>query len=309
MSSDARHTGFALEETTISTIHQAIQRRELTVHYDGPTTGPVRLSVGPGITGESGKAFDQDPQEAGQQSFALGFVQARSVVELLEGNTGAGAALLGRFGYTLEREGAGGRLGVWDFGTPDEPERVRDIRTGYPTAMALIPGYSLPATGAADGACVRENLLAVFTGHANEPKYLQLGRIEGSQITLGRRLVLSGGASDEDGRPSVAEGVTQAESLSQIVKAKWSPPFLGYFELGADVTSIRLLNLAAFRRAELARGSIGRFTELVPGSPDRVETPGFPGLDANNDGDYCDVGDQWPVPDKSPLVAPGLVIS
>ncbi|MDH4381918.1 MAG: amidase [Gammaproteobacteria bacterium] len=31
MSSDARHTGFALEETTISTIHQAIQRRELTV--------------------------------------------------------------------------------------------------------------------------------------------------------------------------------------------------------------------------------------------------------------------------------------
>ena len=30
MRSDARHTGFALEETTIGTIHQAIQRRELT---------------------------------------------------------------------------------------------------------------------------------------------------------------------------------------------------------------------------------------------------------------------------------------
>lgn len=273
------------------------ERREITVYYDGPTTGPVRLSVGPGITGESGKAFDQDPQEAGQQSFALGFVQARSVVELLEGNTGAGAALLGRFGYTLEREGTGGRLGVWDFGTPDEPERVRDIRTGYPTAMALIPGYTLPAAGAADGACVRENLLAVFTGHANEPKYLQLGRIQGSQITLGRRLVLSGGASDEDGRPSVDEGVTQAESLSQIVKAKWDPPYLGYFELGADVTSVKLINLHAFRRVEQRGGSLDGFGDATDGT------------DANGDGDFCDPGDVVPSPDRSPLTPPGMAFS
>ncbi len=273
------------------------ERRELTVHYDGPTTGAVGFAVGPGITGESGKAFDQDPEEAEQQPFAMGFVQARSVEELLEGNTGAGAALLGRFGYTLEREGSGGRLGVWDFGTPDEPERVRDIRTGYPTAMALIPGYTLPSVSGTAGDCVRENLLAVFTGHANEPKYLQLGRIDGSQIILGGRLLLSGGGSDGEGRPSVAEGVTQAESLSQIVKAKWDPPYLGYFELGADVTSVKLINLHAFRRVEQRGGRLDGFTQ------------GTDGTDANGDGDFCDAGDVVPSPDRSPLTPPGMAFS
>ncbi len=222
------------------------------------------------------------------------------MVELLEGETGAGAALLGRFGYTLERDGSGGRLGVWDFATPAEPVRVRDIKIGYPTAMALIPGYSLPPalnSEELEEPCVLENLLAVFTGHANEPKYLQLGRIQGSQIQLGRRLIMSGGATDGAGHPSVAEGVSGAASLSQIVKAKWDPPYLGYFELGADVTSVKMINLHAWRRVEQSRGRLDGFGA------------GADGFDANGDGDFCDSGDLQAMPDRDPLITPGMSFS
>jgi hypothetical protein len=299
---------------TLRRVTASGDRREITVFYDGAVTGPVKLTVGPGVQGESGASFDQDGELAGAQAFAMEFTQASGPAVSFEGNVGAGVVMQGRFAYALERQGTAGTLKVLDLVDPTEPEELRTVNVGYPTAMALIPDHSLPGavsrtTGVEAPPCETGNWLALFTGHANEPKYLQLGRLGNGRVQFGPRLVLSGGGSDEDGQPSVIEGVTTTESLSQIVKAKWSPPFLGYFELGADVTSIRLLNLAAFRRAELARGSIGRFTELVPGSPDRVETPGFPGLDANNDGDYCDVGDQWPVPDKSPLVAPGLAFS
>ncbi len=299
---------------TLRRVSATSDRREITVFYDGAVTGPVKLTVGPGIQGESGASFDQDGESTGAQAFAMEFTQASAPRVNFDGDSGAGVVMLGRFAYALERRGTAGTLKVLDLVDPTEPEELRTVNVGYPTAMALIPDHSLPGAvsrtaGAVAPPCDTGNWLALFTGHANEPKYLQLGRLGGGRVQFGPRLILSGGGSAEDGLPSVAEGVTTAESLSQIVKAKWSPPFLGYFELGADVTSVRLLNLAAFRRAELAGGSIGRFTELVPGSPDRVETPGFAGFDANNDGDYCDVGDLWPVPDNNPLVPPGTAFS
>jgi hypothetical protein len=303
------HSAHTLRRVTASG-----DRREITVFYDGAVTGPVKLTVGTGVQGESGASFDQDSEAPGAQAFVMEFTQASAPVVNFDGDTGAGVLMQGRFAYALERRGTAGTLKVLDLVDPQEPEELRTVNVGYPTAMALIPEHSLPGAvsrtaGAEAPPCDTGNWLALFTGHANEPKYLQLGRLGAGRVQFGPRLILSGGGTDADGQPSVAEGVTTAESLSQIVKAKWSPPFLGYFELGADVTSIRLLNLASFRRAELAGGSVGRFTELVPGSPGRVETPGFAGLDANNDGDYCDVGDQWPVPDNNPLVAPGTAFS
>ena len=276
-------------------------RRELTVYYDGPASGPVRLTVGSGITGESGRPFDQRSDEDGSQLFALSFQQAIEVTELLEGGSGAGAALLGRFAYTLEREGNGGRVQVWDLEDPADPRSVRNIRVGYPTAMALIPGQRLPTEtnhlGEILSVCVPMNLLAVFTGHANEPKYLQLGRIDRSRLQFGPRLILSGGGIDGDGLPSVAEGVTGAESISQIVKAKWDPPFLGYYELGADVTSVKLIDLHAYWLVEREDGVLDRFGA------------GSLGVDANGDGDYCDSGDRAPAPRRDPLQPPGMAFS
>lgn len=299
---------------TLRRVAAAGDRREITVFYDGAVTGPVKLTVGPGIQGESGASFDQDGELEGAQAFAMEFTQASSPIVNFDGDVGAGVVMLGRFAYALERRGTAGTLKVLDLVDPQEPEELRSVNVGYPTAMALIPDHSLPGAASRSAGpdappCDGGNWLALFTGHANEPKYLQLGRLGNGRVQFGPRLILSGGGSDGNGQPSVIEGVTSAESLSQIVKAKWSPPFLGYFELGADVTSIRLLNLAAFRRAELARGKIGQFIESVPGGPDRVETPGFAGLDANGDGDFCDAGDQWPVPDNDPLVPPGSAFS
>ncbi len=272
-------------------------RREVTVFYDGRPTGPVSLTVGPGIRGESGKDFDQDSESAGAQPFTLEFAQTEGITADFEGQSGAGVLQLGRFAYALERRSVEGTLKVLDFADPREPEVISTIKVGYPTAFALIPGYSLPMTP--EGGCVTEDLLALFTGHANEPKYLQLGRIENGRVTLGRRLILSGGGTDGDGQPSVAEGVTDTESLSQIVKAKWSPPYLGYLELGADVTSIRLLNLTAFQRAVARKGV------LDPAAP----LNGTDGTDANGDGDFCDEGDQFPVPGRDPLHPPGMAFS
>ncbi len=271
-------------------------RRELTVFYDGTTKGPVKLTVGSGAQGESGKFFDQDAGTAGKNPFRMEFTQTAGVETVFDGQTGAGVVMLGRFAYALERGGASGKLRVLDLADPGEPDEFDSNDIGYPTAMALVPNYSLPD---ADGVCAPLNLLALFTGHANEPKFLQLAQLDDGEVTLGQRLLLSGGGNDGSGRPSVAEGVNQVESLSQVVKAKWDAPYLGYFELGADVTSIKLLNLTSFHRVELQKGRLDSFG--VGGGND--------GVDANGDGDFCDAGDQLPVPSGDPLVTPGLAFS
>ncbi|MGV3774770.1 MAG: Ig-like domain-containing protein, partial [Verrucomicrobiales bacterium] len=271
-------------------------RREITVFYDGQTTGPVRLIVGPGITGESGRSFDQNNLEPEAQTFEVAFSQTTGTVLDFEGQTGAGVVMNGRFAYALERNGSAGALRVFDFEDPTAPLDLRSIRLGYPTAMALIPNYSLPGE---DGGCLSQNLLAMFTGHANEPKFLQLGTLKEGVVTFGEKLVLSGGGNDGRGRRSVAADSTLAESLSQIVKSKWDPPYLGYFELGADVTSIKLINLASFQQIALKQGVLDGFA--VGGGND--------GVDANGDGDFCDTGDQVPQPDGDPLMTPGMAFS
>lgn len=272
-------------------------RRELTVFYDGKTTGRVSLTVGPGIRGESGASFDQNGDEAGSQGFDLEFTQTEGVTVEFEGQSGAGVLMQGRFAYALERRAVEGSLKVYDFDDPREPEERQSIKTGYPTAMALIPDYSMST--APGEACVTQDLLALFTGHANEPKYLQLGRLEQGRVTLGTRIILSGGATDGSGRPSVADGVTSIESLSQIVKAKWSPPYLGYLELGADVTSIKLLNLTAFQQVAASGGRLDEFPSFA----------GSDGVDANRDGDFCDAGDVPPSPGRDLLQPPGMAFS
>lgn len=282
---------------TLRRLTASADRREVTLHYDGKTTGAVRLSVSSELQGESGRPLNQDPTGPPNQGFDLGFTQTSGVEVPLEGQSGAGVVMRGRFSYALERTGTGGILKVFDFEDPREPEELRVIQIGYPTAMALIPAFSSPGT--AGEACVPQDLLALFTGHANEPKYLQLGRLDSGRVTFGRRLILSGGGTDGAGIPSVAEGVTALESLSQIVKARWSPPYLGYLEVGADVTSIKLVNLAAFQTVVAREGRLDSFPSLA----------GFDGLDANGDGDFCDAGDQLPVPGSDPLQPPGLAFS
>lgn len=280
---------------SVRRVEASADRRDLTVFYDGKPAGPVRLTVGPGVSGESGKPFDQNVTESGAQSFVMDFVQGTGVEIQLDGASGAGVVLLGRYAYALERPEGRGALRVFDLHIPEQPEELQSVRLHYPTAMALIPGYSLP--GAAGG-CESQNLLALFTGQANEPKFLELGRLHEGRVTLGQRLVLSGGRTDAAGR-SVAANVTTAGSLSQVIKARWDAPYLGYLELGADVTSIQLLNLTSFQRVALAGGSLDTFP--LHGGND--------GTDANQDGDYCDAGDKLPVPDGDPLRPPGLAFS
>ncbi len=282
---------------TLVRVTPTADRRELTIFYNGNTAGPVSLTVGTPMQGEDGSDFDQSVSEPEGESFGLEFFQTAGIYAELEGQSGAGVLLQGRYAYALERRGAAGTFKIYDLEDPREPEELSDVSVGYPTAMALIPNYAMaPEAGEP---CETRDLLALFTGHANEPKYLQLGRLAGGRVTFGSRMILSGGATDGSGRPSVAEGVSNAESLSQIVKAKWSPPYLGYLELGADVTSIKLLNLASFQQVASSGGRLDGFPSFA----------GSDGLDANGDGDFCDAGDVPPSPGRDPLQPPGMAFS
>ena len=84
------------------------------------------------------------------------------------------------------------------------------------------------------------------------------------------------------------------EKASQVNKSKWDPPFLGYFELGESFTSVTLLNLPAFYLG----------ASLRDGAPDKLGKlphPGKPGVDVNGNGEYCDPGDDAPLPFLDPL--------
>jgi len=270
-------------------------RREITVFYDGPSTGPVQMVVGPGLMGDTGGPFDQNTIEPGTQSFEVQFTQSPGVSQEFDGDAGAGVVMLGRFGYALERKFVGsqlvGTLRVLDFEDPGEPEETQNVRIRYPTAMSLIPNYSMRGDGTS---CETGNLLALFSGTANEPKFLQLAKLSGGEVTLGPKLVLSGGGTDGEGRRSVAFDSTIAESHSQIVRSRWDPPYLAYFELGADVTGVKLINLASFQRVAAKDGILDSFP--VGGGND--------GVDLNGDGDFCDDGDVAPQPDGDPLITP-----
>ncbi|HEY6227252.1 MAG TPA: Ig-like domain-containing protein, partial [Verrucomicrobiae bacterium] len=277
-------------------------RREITVFYDGPSTGPVQMVVGPGLMGDTGGPFDQNTLEAGTQSFEVQFTQTAGVSQELDGDAGAGVVMLGRFSYVLERKFVGsqpvGTLRVLDFEDPGEPEETQSVRIRYPTAMSLIANYAMRN---ANGDCETNNMLALFSGTANEPKFLQLAKLAGGEVTLGPKLVLSGGGTDGEGHRSVAINSTIAESQSQIVRSRWDPPYLAYFELGADVTSVKLINLASFQQVALKDGILDSFPV----------GQGNDGTDVNGDGDFCDNddGDVPPKPDGDPLIPPGLAFS
>jgi pimeloyl-ACP methyl ester carboxylesterase len=83
------------------------------------------------------------------------------------------------------------------------------------------------------------------------------------------------------------------------VRSRWDPPYLAYFELGADLTSVKLINLASFQRVVDKNGILDSFK--VTGGDD--------GLDQNGDGDFCDPGDRPPTPDGDPFIPPGLAFS
>lgn len=248
-------------------------RREVVFFYDGEKEGDVRLTLS--------SAVDQDPATEKADSFTLKFSQAgQRSGSLDEGDTGGGVVMQGRFAFTLDRKASGGgRLLSFDLENPAEPELVDTFSFDQrPTTLSLIADYPLPTIHVnGDGVpessgCEPSSMVAVFVGGGTELKRLRLIRMKddapGEFQTTSANVVLS-----------------RSES-STVVKSRWDPPFLGYLELGSDVTSVTLLDLTAVHAAQT----------LSPAELARMPQQGSAGLDQNGDGDYCDAGDRLPAP-------------
>lgn len=261
-------------------------RREVTFYYDGDKKADVRLTLS--------SAVDQDPATEKADSFTLKFSQAgQRSGSLDEGDSGGGVVMQGRFAFALDRRASGGgRLLSFDLKNPAEPEQVDAFSLDQrPTTLTLIPDYSLPTIKVnGDGVpessgCEPSSMAAVFIGGSTELKRLRLIRMK------------EGSPGEFD--PTSANLVLSRSESSTVVKSRWDPPFLGYLELGADVTSVTLLDLTAVHAAQT----------LSPADLARLPQKGDAGLDQNGDGDYCDAGDRLPSPIQDGVHPPGFSFS
>jgi len=279
------------ENHSIAHIEVSGDGRKVTVFYRGLATGPVLLTVGTSLSDVGGTAFDQDFACSGNQPFNLTFNQAsESKLALPKLKEGAGVVFKGAFSYALERDGVeNGRL--WAFELKDELEWgiVRKVEIdGRPSSMQLIPEYTLAAAASGDiiDCLERTDYLAVFSGGVTETKALNLVPV----------IMDDGHLELED----PIRGAISTSPASLIAKSKWDPPFLGYLELGADVTSVVLLDINAFVIGVQSDDELRATFDDVFVS----------GVDTNFDGDYCDGGAEVPPKPGINLVDPfGLAFS
>ena len=270
----------------ITSLQASENFRLVTVSYEGKPDGIVKLTVGSGLTDRNGNAFDQNPTTDGNDDFNLEFEQAEPFELNLPGiEDGAGVVFQGGFAYALERKPDGGKLVALEFTDTAELDTVTEIDiNGRPSDLSLVSDYSL-LTSDTSGNCSRGDYVAVFSGAATDVKRLTVVP------------VLRSGNSIKFGGP--IRGAISTSPASMAVKSKWDPPFLGYLESGADVTSIGLLDLNVFAMGNLASPA------EIDAFPDQQQD----GQDNNLDGDYCDDGDVPPRPGRSRAGPFGLSFS
>jgi len=264
-------------ECTLAAAEASPDRRELTLRYFVKNTSATTLTLTFDTT-----RVNQAPTSANGPvavNYRIGFAPAPAL-NVTGGtlNSGAGTVMMGRYLYSLDRTSQnpdnpqGGEIRVHEImpnGTlqPRQTELIPE----RPTDIVAIPAYPLREF---DGTVLpAEPYLAVFSGGANDIKRLGLYRIQPDG-----RLIRALNA-----RPPVSLGI------SQVVKAKWDPPFLAFQELTSETTSVSLVNLNALY--------IGfRLSQSQPGVLRTLPQNGRPGVDANNDGDFADEGEIAPLP-------------
>jgi PKD repeat protein/pimeloyl-ACP methyl ester carboxylesterase len=200
-----------------------------------------------------------------------GVVQQGAHAWVLERGTQGGKLLH----YELERDGKNASLTMRPANTHEFPEG-----SGRPMDLVLIPGYALKALEAT--APKEENYLVVFAGPINSadpalpaPKRAHIFRIS----TEGKPEPLFVGGNSP----------VLTSTISQITRGRWDPPFLSYMEIG-ETTPVTLLSFNGLvQEAENRKKQLAEGTFFTKGPPPRIN-----GLDANNDGDFADLGEVAP---------------
>ena len=288
----------------VTRVDVSADRREIKVFYtnSAATTTTLGLSIPTDVATQ----FMTDGTTFGAFQYQIELAPPVQTINVTAGSGGAlngrGAVFVGNFVYLLGARGNDGVLQQFRFTGLSFPDGAEDadpklefvselvFRTGHvptggdglsviapsrPTELVLIPQYPLRRQ---DGSVLPPaNYLAVFEGLANEIKTVSLFR-----------LAPQTGAIEQFPTGNGPSGTLSTEP-AQVIKAKWDPPFIGFFELGADVTSVKLLNLNALFVGLDARAA-GRPLRDFPDG-------GVSGVDLNEDGDFVDVGERAPQPD------------
>jgi RHS repeat-associated protein len=248
-------------------------QQELTLSfYDLAPNTAYTLSVSPAIRDLSGNPFDQYLETDGNNPYLLRFSTAPLPVGSLQDiQSGGGAIIKGNYGFVLERTGAmDGGVVVYDLSNPSLPRKVSEFSVpGYPRDFALIPRYSYKRR--LDGPTFDHDLLAVVGG--------KLG-----QLQVGQYLWVID-VTNPTNMQRVAAAAINLSPTTAIKKVLWSPPQLGYLEIG-EVPSIGVINLQTF-----ILGSYFTTQEFIS-----LPAGGREGTDLNFDGDYVDSGEELPLP-------------
>ncbi len=256
---------------TLGAAEPSPDRRELTLRYFVHQTDASELTLNFDTSRVNQTPGNRDG--AMPVAYRIEFAAASGLtVQENALTSGAGVVMLGRFVYSLDRDGVGGSVRVHELlenGTlaPRQTEAIPE----RPADLVAIPAYAMREF---DGTVrAPESWLAVFSGGALDVKRLALYRIQ-PDGRLARAFTA---------RPPISLGI------SQVVKAKWDPPFLAFQELTSENTSVSLLNLNAFY--------IGfRLSQTHPDILRTLPVNGRPGADLNNDGDFADEGEVAPLP-------------
>lgn len=279
----------AFESHQIISAQPSKDFKEVAVHYSGPASGEVKLSISSTLVDRNGKSFDQDPDQTGEQAYSLSFNLAGAAnADLPQAPvSGGGVVFHGAHAFAIEREGSeDGAIFAYDLSEPSSPSRVGVLSVpGYPSALAMLPDYSMQLGPSAD--CGTADYLAVAggrNGFQGPPKYLWIANV-----------------NDPTSMHRVSGAVITFSDTARINGMQWSPPFLGILIADGGITSIQVINVP-----EMVYGLSASLEEA-----EAFPTSGGNGIDMNRDGDYCDAdeGDLPPIPSNKPDQLFGNVVT
>jgi pimeloyl-ACP methyl ester carboxylesterase/PKD repeat protein len=299
------------------------------------------MVVLPLLKGDSGEFLDQNRNEPGLQSYTHIFNQSGMKSGEMSGLSFAvGAVLYGKYAAVLDRDPSTGDalLKSYDLGDPTNPRLIHTIGVkGAPNRLlklGRIPinvNVEASQTAASSWACYDLNILGVFTGGLGDEKTLTLLEYDQSGRFDKSSYYFPIPPSDPDNPPNpttvippspfLASSVISYDNFTQITRAKWEAPFIGMLEFSAERPALSLINMQAFVAGSqlynvsgpLVISSEEESQQIVPPRSFRERRPlppnGHPGIDANNNGFYCDQGEVPPLPRIGERLPLGLTFS
>lgn len=269
------------EAHRLVSVRPGLDRREVFVRFTGAESGSVSLTIGSPLTSADGKPFDQNPDEEGAQSHVINYTLATPLTETLPAAHGGGVAMLGGVLFTLDRIAPGStssKVLVQEIGGDLKPNTLAELTvSGEAVDLAVIPSWSFIERPGAFPRTVP--VLAVMTSQFG-------GGTGDGNLLQGFKTLRFYDVSNPAAPALIGRGNVSFDPLSKIVKIAAVPPFLIYQEQSADVTSLRIVDMASF-----IYGHNATLEER-----DTFPKDGVVGVDLNADGDFTDAGEIYPSP-------------